>query len=295
MTEHCRDQTIVLADGRRLGYAEHGVQAGRPVFVFHGAASSRLERPVDETVLPDLEIRLIGVDRPGHGLSDLKPGRRLLDWPDDVAQLADQLGLDQFYVMGYSSGGPHALACAYALPKRVIAGAAVSSVAPMGRPGAFKGLPLPNRLLAGSARRAPWLVMLIRRVMRSMLIKDVETAARQLMASLPEADKKALYAPESIELLAQSVREGFRSGWRGVAWDDVLINRDWGFGPAEIRVPIELWHGDLDVNVPPHAGEYLHREIPNSTLIMMPGQGHFVLLTHWRPVLAALVAMHPES
>jgi pimeloyl-ACP methyl ester carboxylesterase len=117
------NQTIILEDGRQLGFAEFGAPKGRPVFHFHGSGSSRLERPSSESMLVQTGIRFISVDRPGHGLSDYLPHRRLTDWPRDVRQLAGHLGVDAFHVEGYSAGGPHALACAHQLPEQVIAGA----------------------------------------------------------------------------------------------------------------------------------------------------------------------------
>ena len=149
------NQTVTLKDGRRLGFAEYGSPAGRPVFHFHGSGASRLDRPSSEKLLLQLDIRFISVDRPGHGLSDFQPNRRLLDWPQDIEQLADHLGIQQFYVEGHSAGGPHALACARQLPKRVIAAAAISSVAPMSRPNPYQGMPGMNQLLARSARYVP--------------------------------------------------------------------------------------------------------------------------------------------
>ena len=43
-------------------------------------------------------------DRPGMGRSDFQPGRRIVDWPNDVLELATALGFDTFAVLG-SSGG----------------------------------------------------------------------------------------------------------------------------------------------------------------------------------------------
>ena len=37
------NQVITLKDGRKLGYAEFGIENGKPVFYFHGHGSSRLE------------------------------------------------------------------------------------------------------------------------------------------------------------------------------------------------------------------------------------------------------------
>jgi len=76
-------------------------------------------------------VRLISTDRLGQGISDLQPDRQLLDWPNDISQLADHLGIDTFYIEGWSGGGSHVLAYAYHLPERVLAGARISDLAPL--------------------------------------------------------------------------------------------------------------------------------------------------------------------
>src|SRR4029079_7237537 len=96
------DKQIRLSDGRRLGYAEYGDPNGRPVLFFHGFGTSRVICPPDVELARSLGARLIAVDRPGIGLSEALPGRRLLDWPRDVAELANQLKLDRFAIIGWS-------------------------------------------------------------------------------------------------------------------------------------------------------------------------------------------------
>jgi len=98
------DHVVRLADGRRLGYSEFGARNGRPIFFFHGFGTTRVICPPDERPAVELAVRLIAVDRPGIGLSDPQPGRRLLDWPTDVAELADRIGLESFSVIGWSGG-----------------------------------------------------------------------------------------------------------------------------------------------------------------------------------------------
>jgi pimeloyl-ACP methyl ester carboxylesterase len=127
------DQTVVLRDGRRLGFAEWGDRTGTPVFFFHGMPSSRLNGHADPSVLDRRHVRRIAIDRPGMGLSDFQPERKLLGWPDDVVELADRLGLDRFGVVGNSAGGPYAAACAYKIPARLTHVGIVSGVAPFER------------------------------------------------------------------------------------------------------------------------------------------------------------------
>ena len=164
-------RTVRLRDGRRLGFAEYGESTGRPVFHFHGSGGSRLEHPPDQQCLNELGIRFIGTDRPGHGLSDPKPDRTLLDWPDDVGELADQLGIDKFHVLGWSAGGPHALACGYKLRDRVVAGAIASGLAPPQLPAPYRGLSFGCRIVALIMRKIPRMNYLFRRGMDSHLRK----------------------------------------------------------------------------------------------------------------------------
>ena len=283
------NQQITLNDGRSLGYAEYGSDSGTPVFHFHGAGSSRLERPASEYILEQLDIRFISVDRPGHGLSDFQTDRRLTDWPNDIAQLADHIGIDEFYVTGHSSGGPHVLVCAYQLPERIIAGAAISCVAPMSRPRAYHGMPVLNQLLARSSRSFPWFTKLIRRMMRNMVEKDVEMATRQLMSSIPDSDKDALYDPKNVEILVISIQEGFRQGHQGVALDDILVNGEWAFTLQDVKPRIDIWHGEDDVNVPFHAGQYLSDTLPNSREYFLPAKGHFFVLSRWEEIISTMI------
>lgn len=283
------DQTLSLKDGRKLGFVEYGDPHGKAVFHFNGSGGSRLEYPADQSILTDLEIRFIATDRPGHGVSDPQPDRKLLDWPDDISQLADHLNIDRFYVQGWSAGGPHALACAYKLPERVLAGALISGLAPPDRPQPYEGLPLPNRMLMIIGRSLPGLVYFVRRMMRGMIMGDPEEAAEKLAATFPEVDRQVIRDFGYQELLVNDIQEGYRQGWQGPAQDDIIINTPWGFKIDEIQVRIDIWQGGLDKNVPVNQGQYQHELIPNSRLTVLPDQAHVYLLSHWREILGALV------
>lgn len=289
------NQSITLKDGRQFGYAEYGSENGIPVLYFHGAATSRLEQLFDEIELVKQGVRLICTDRPGHGISDFLPNRTLLDWPEDVKQLTEHLSVRKFYTIGYSHGGPYALVCCCQLSDRVIAGAVVSSLAPPDRPGAYRGMPIPNRILNGSARWFPWLTKRLRWMIRRMIAGDVQKVVQSLMATIPESDKEIFTSGKAIDNLTISVREGFKNGWEGVAHDDIVVNQNWGFDIAEIRVPIEIWHGQMDVNVPYHAGEYLHKWITNSHLKSIPDEGHFLMIKHSNEILSSLLSLEQNG
>src|SRR3974390_1594428 len=141
----------VLPDGRDLGWLELGPPDGAPVFAFHGTTGSRWHFTVDDGPVAAAGVRLIAVDRPGYGLSSFHRGRQLPDWANDVAFLADHLGLTQFSVMGVSGGGPHAAVCARFLPNRVRAAAIVSGVAPLADRASEEGMMPSNRRITALA------------------------------------------------------------------------------------------------------------------------------------------------
>ena len=125
------EQRIVLKDGRTLGFAEYGDPKGEPFLEFHGCPSSRLEAGNYDEAGKKLGVRVIGIDRPGFGISTYVKGYRIVDWPADVTELAEALGLDRFPVAGISSGSPYALACARFIPERLKGCAVVSGVPPL--------------------------------------------------------------------------------------------------------------------------------------------------------------------
>src|SRR5205814_6104934 len=100
---------LELADGRGLAYDDVGDPAGRPVVFLHGCPGSRLSRHPDDTIAAALGVRLVAVDRPGYGASDASEGDELAQ-ADDVIALIGALGLERVAVLGWSSGGPVALA-----------------------------------------------------------------------------------------------------------------------------------------------------------------------------------------
>ena len=189
------DLSIRLPDGRRLGYAEYGDPAGKPVLHFHGTPDSRLEGtlPSVAEAAARLGVRLILPDRPGIGLSDFKPGRAILDWPADVLALADALNLPRFALMGLSGGGPYAAACAYKIPQRLTRVGIISGVAPPDMPGAMGLL---DRTSDGQAVRlgakSPWLLRLVLAYTVFQFRRDPAKLVAQTAAEVSPPDQAAL-------------------------------------------------------------------------------------------------------
>lgn len=283
------NQILELKDGRKLGFAEYGVQDGIPVFHFNGSGGSRLERPANLSILTDLGIRYISIDRPGHGNSSPKQGRELLDWPEDVACIADHLAIDKFHVLGWSVGGPHALVCAYKMPERVISGAIVSGLGPAERPNPYEGYKGFLKLLMILGRKLPKLVYVYRRMAAKQINKSSEKMGEKFVKSLPEVDQKPFENSATKEMLIADIKEGYKQGGDGPARDDIIINSPWKFNIKEIQTRFDIWQGDSDVNVPVNQGKYQASLLPKNNFHLLKNRGHMLLLDEWNNVLSELV------
>lgn len=281
------DRLIRLADGRRLGYAESGDPGGRPVLFFHGFGTTRVVCPSDQPAL-ERGLRLIAVDRPGIGLSDSSPGRRLLDWPADIAQLVERLELEDMSVIGWSGGGPYALAVAHELAGRVRSVAIVSGPAPLAGAATDQGyLRRLDRHAVRAAGRAPWVIRLAMWHWGRPQRRDAAAYFDRSVAEMCAADQAVLGQPELRSLMIANSSELYRQGGRGMYDEALVLARPWGFNLADLRVPVHIWHGDRDDTVPPAMGDHLARHIPNARLRMFPGEGHHLLYTHWTEILSA--------
>jgi pimeloyl-ACP methyl ester carboxylesterase len=283
-------KSIRLQDGRSLAYAEWGELAGFPVFFFHGSPGSRLFCP-KESVTAACGARLITVDRPGYGRSSFHPGRKMLDWPNDVAALADALAIEQFAVAGQSSGGPYALACALKLAGRITAVGLVSSVVPLDEiPEAQGWFGDEESHLVDMARRDP-----------DRAAKSIAESAQWLLenpelfleAPRPEPDKRLLADPEVRTMFVEMLREAVRNGVDGYVWDEVIERNPWGFSLEDIEMKVRMWHGDEDQYIPRVDVEHMANLFPNCQPTFYPAQAHGVVITRWNEIIAQLVPSRP--
>jgi pimeloyl-ACP methyl ester carboxylesterase len=278
------DRFIVLPDGRRLGYAEYGDPQGRPLLYFPGTPHSRLSAPNDESWLVQGGIRFITLERPGFGISEFQPGRRLLDWPVDVGHFLDRLGIARCYVAGTSGGAPYVAACGHAMPDRLRRAAIVAGGGPLDAPQATSGM-------AWSRRSAVWLLRcapsacerlggalpfhrhpgLIYRYMRRALATDAEVLASRW------------------PVLMADVSEALRPGMRGFVRELRIFAGDWGFRLEDISVPVDVWHGEADRATPIAMGRHMARCIPGARPHWIPGAGHLLWYSHQEEIIRGLL------
>ena len=283
-------QKIRLKDGRILCYDEYGSPEGKPVLVFHGTPGSRLEGRIVHDAGIRLNARCISFDRPGIGLSDYKSRYGILDYQDDVIQLADALKIEYFAVLGVSGGGPYAAACSVQYPQRITKIALVNVVCPYDAPGVTQGMNQSDRMSSMLARRASWLLRLFLRIMANNTRKNPEGFISGIVKEVPESDKKVLGQQAIQSWLIDTFLESVRSGTKGAAHDYSLITRKWGFHPQDITAEVHLWHGEDDNMVPPSMGRYLVNKIPNCQSNFLVNEGHISLIVnHTDEILHDLV------
>lgn len=281
-----QDQEVVtLADGRRLGYAKYGAPQGFPVLYFHGLPGSRLQRHPDISIASNLEVCMYGIDRPGIGLSTMKTQRTLLDWPDDVREFCDILRIEKCAVVGVSSGGPYALACAHKLGERVVRVAIASSFAPLDASGVAKHLDYRLRLLFSTAKTAPFILNGLMAIVLNGLGIKLENAFKYFVSGFSDADHRLFLNPEIREMFQADVAEAMRFGSQGVVNDLQVLAQPWGFSLNDIQQTVHLWHGRADFTVPIEMAFFMEKHLRNCEPHYIPTGGHFVALEKIRDIL----------
>jgi len=282
------DQILRLKNGRKLGYIEYGDPKGKPVFFFHGWPGSRYSGKETDVAAKKLGIRIISTDRPGIGLSDYQEHRKLLDWPDDIVELADHLGIKKFSLVGVSGGGPYVAVCAYKIPQRIIKAGIVVGLAPVDVKGNLDGMSFQDRAGWANYHRFPLL-----RTLGSLgaAIEFRYFPALGSLVAFPTKQDKILYN-EAVKNKAgeeSGVREAFRQGIKGPTEELRVYTDDWGFKLKDIKVKVYLWYGAKDKCAPLNMGKYYKSQIPNSKLFIDEDGGHLARYKFEDQILKRLV------
>jgi pimeloyl-ACP methyl ester carboxylesterase len=276
------EDTLKLNDGRLLGYGLYGNPQGIPIFDFHGIPGSRREAALIAEYLGRDDLCFVGFDRPGYGRSSPKLGYRILDLPRDAAALADHLGFERFIALGYSGGGPFALACAYQIPERIAAIGIVSGVGPSEI--GSQGMHDSNRKKFDVAQKLPWLARLMLTLAFSGLRRSPERLSAQLRRiwqQMPDPDREVLQDAHFSDGILAVTRDAVSQSVSGWVKEEMLMTMPWQFQLQDIRCPnIYLWHGGQDRNVPFAMGQAVAERLPACQAVFMKEEGHLSLLYH---------------
>jgi pimeloyl-ACP methyl ester carboxylesterase len=268
--------TVTVRDRRKLGFAEFGPAGGRAVVWLHGTPGARRQIPqAARLAAVDLDVRLLGLDRPGVGLATPHLYDSILDFTVDLEIVLDQLGIDDLAVIGLSGGGPYALAAASAMPDRVRAVGIIGGVAPARGPDAAPGglVGFANRLAPVLPAMRGAMAVGLHTFVRAM--RPVAGRALQAYAAIsPAGDRAVLNRPEMQAMFLDDIVGNSRRGIGAPVSDLILFTRDWGFSVRDITVPVRWWHGDADHIVPLAHARHVVGLLPDATLTLRPGESH---------------------
>ena len=267
-----------VSDGGPPGFSECGDPQGIPIIFLHGAPGSRLEAGPDNvyaSALASAGVRYIGVDRAGYGQSAARPARTIFEAANDVTQAADQLGLATFGVIGWSMGGPYALAVAARFPGRVSAVGTIASFAPIvdvGLEGCGE-----RGFLELAAREPDELRSQLHKLARQMRSDPATTSLTLLGEMLSEDDVAFVLDPAVNPLMMRTMVESATADYGGYTDDFVALVQPWGFALSDVMTRVELIHGRDDRIIPIGHSRHLAQSLPNARLEECDG-GHISVL-----------------
>jgi pimeloyl-ACP methyl ester carboxylesterase len=274
--------TLKLTDGRFLEYFDNGIASTSAIIFHHGTPAHASLWATWLELAATRGIRALSYSRSGYGISDRNEGRTVLSNNDDIRELLDSFGIRDFVSIGWSGGGPHALATT-----QLNGCKGVITLAGVGEYGAadldfLAGMGPENEeefgeALKGEAAISAWMDA------NAVPFKNVtENDIREALGGLiGDVDKKALEGPVADEY-ATATRKGLAVSFDGWIDDDIAFVQPWGFDLGAITTPVMIWQGDDDFMVP-HAHSYwLEKHIPTGKLNFVPGHGHVSLIADYK-------------
>jgi len=281
--ETTRTRTVAGPDGRTVAYAEYGDPGGVPVLFFHGTPGSRLLGALFDGPARERGVRLLAPDRPGYGQSDPWRGRTLADTGAVVAPVLDDAGVESVSVVGFSGGGPHALALAATRGERVRSVDLVAGAAP---PECIESEPRPQRVLGALATRTPRLLGGLLRVQAFV----ARRGSPSLVVSQYTSEDSPALSDDVAALVKRDFCEALARSRNGVVTESRLFAREWDLSLGQVGCPVRLTHGERDENVPVTAARRLTERLPDATLSVTDADHLHTLLGSRGSVLDAQVA-----
>ncbi len=285
------ERVIVGPSGRQLQVGTIGPNAGRTVVFHHGTPGTASLAAMFVDVVEEFGLYLVSVSRPGYGASTRNEGRVVASVVADVDAALDELGRDRYVSVGWSGGGPHAIACA-ALDPRCTAAWSLAGVAPMDVDFDWTEGMGPENLEEFALARAggPAYEAFMAQAASAFGAATPATVVSLFGGLLADVDQRALEPEATRALLAASMREAFRMGWRGFYDDDRAMFEPWGFDLGAIRVPVAIWYAGEDLMVPASHGRWLAEHVATASPTFYPADGHVSLVTEHVRELAAAIA-----
>jgi len=258
---------VVTVGGRRVTVASFGDPGGAPVVALHGTPGSRAFGAFLDAPARERGVRVLAADRPGVGGSERAPGRSVADAASLHAGVLDALDLSAAGVLGFSGGGPHALACPALVPERVTGTALLASPAP---PSADVPRDATIRATHALARHTDLGLSLACRVQAAVFGRQDGDALADLFTAEPVAYDVVVDDATVADVLAVERDLALERGHRALVDDYRALATDWGFDEYTVGPPVHVYHGTDDENVHPEAAAYYDRVLPDARVHREP-------------------------
>lgn len=264
----------VDAGGRRVTYAAYGDPDGQPVVALHGMPGSRAFGLFLAGAASERGVRVLAPDRPGVGGTSPAAEWAVADAAGFVEAFLDAVDVDVAGVLGFSAGGPHALACADALADRVAGTALLASPAP---PGADVERATTPRVMGALARTLPVGLSLASRVQAALLSRAEPVALVDLFSNRVDAEDPVTGGVTVGDVLALDAALTLANGHRALAREHAALGTDWGVDPRAVGATVHVFQGTDDANVSPTVADYYELVLPDSRVHREPAD-HLELL-----------------
>jgi pimeloyl-ACP methyl ester carboxylesterase len=275
-------------DGRLLEALVSGPPGGT-VLVLHTGTPCGLV-PLPAGLDPSsMGLRTVLYAPPGYGRSTPQPGRAVADAAGDTAAILDALGADEFLNLGWSGGGPYALACDALLADRCLATGVIAGIAPYAE--AEISSPVRAWYEADEDNQLAFAGDIdgFRQAVDAFVAQLANVKAENIAAEASSDADRRFVSQGYAEWVASFLRAGGVSGSHGAADDCLAALRDWGFPLASIR-QVTIWQGTEDQNVPPFHAEWLKDHLPQAALRTLEGEGHNSIVGHLPEIITTLIA-----
>lgn len=263
-------------DGRTLAYEIFGDPRGTPVLVLHGTPGSRLKFADFADHATEHGLCLVAVDRWGYGFSDAHPAPTLEAFAEDIGTLMTLAGIEKFAVCGISGGGPFAIGIAAFLPGRVTQLGLMAPVADVASAdGGGKGMVLFHRFCFQILPHLPLAARATFWAYRAAINMAPDLAMHCVVLRAGSADRAIMREQAPRRSLVRAFRHGLGRGVDGPVTDLRVFSRPWPAFDEALNLPVRVWVGEADRNVPMGPINALERICRNFTLVTLVGQGHF--------------------
>jgi pimeloyl-ACP methyl ester carboxylesterase len=286
-----REFLIDTPDGRTLEVATLGEPTGNTVLYHHGTPSAANMVKMMAPLVDDGTLFLVTTSRAGYGKSSRLEGRDVASVVNDARAALDSLGRGDYVVVGWSGGGPHALACAALDAPRCLAAWSLAGVVPTNMDFDWTEGMGPENVeeFALAQEGGPEYEAHMAMMGEVLAAATTDNIVEVFGGLFSEPDKAALESVAAREAFVENVRKAFENGWRGFYDDDQAMMKEWGFDPTTISVPVAVWFGDQDLMVPRTHGEWLAKNLPTATKHFFAGEGHVTVWgNHFDELSAAI-------